>query len=693
MNMKTLIHKSIKKCAFITSCILLASCSSYLDVVPENTPTVEHAFANRAEAENYLAGLFSFLPAHANTGQNPALMGGDEVWFIESQGFNYWNMSGQLWNIARGQQGTNNPLANYFSSMQSTNTEEGGGLQGGIALFTAISDCNVFLENISKPYDLGSYDREWWTAEVKFLKAYFHFWLMRMYGPIPLIKENIPVDEGGLTGDQRLREPIADVTAYIVELLDDAIRSLPDYIENQVRDMGRPTKTIAKALKAQVLLYAASPLFNGGGGYRDYPSIFSSYTRKDGVQLLPAYDASRWQKAVDALKEAIDFAHAQGHYLYNFREEGGFTDNLSDTTIWAMGVRGAVTEEWNPELIWGDTHVSYSKELQRICCGAVNGAITGGTGARNYGPPIHIIQQFYTKNGIPQEEDPEWDDILATPDSLYARYDNLGGDEYNRMFFYSSSGASNNNWTAVMHVNREPRFYGTISCDNGIHYGFNEGNWTKDNKSTYGNSRDIRLQWDWIGGIAERGTYTGYLVKKFVHYRSTWDQNTLGDGSGLMSYPYPIIRLADLYLMYAEALNEVGRTNDAYEWIDAVRARSGLKGVVESWAASKNPSKPASKEGLREIIQRERLNELAFEGARFWDLRRWLLAKDYLNGRLIQTLNPMGIVVHSQLYDLDHIHKGVFTMKFDDRDYFFPIKNETYIRNPDMLQSPGWESN
>jgi hypothetical protein len=652
-------------------------------VVPENTPTIDHAFANRAETENYLAGLFSFLPSMANTGQNPALLGGDELWFVESQGFNYWNMSGLLWNIARGAQGTNTPLANYFASMQSGNTEEGGGLQGGIALFTALSDCNVFFENIDKPYDLGDYDKKWWSAEVKFLKAYFHFWLMRMYGPIPIIKNNIPVDEGGLSGEQRLREPIADVVAYICELLDEAVPDLPAYIENQVRDLGRPTKTIALALKAQALLYAASPLYNGGGEGGNYPSIFSNYTRKDGVQLLPAYDASRWTKAAEALKEAIDFAHSQGHKLYDFHEEGSFTNNLSDTTVAAMGTRGAVTIEWNSELIWGDTHISDCQELQRICMPSFNNAGFGGGMPRNYGPPLKIVEQFYTKNGVPLEDDPAWNDILATPDSIYKIKTGDRNAIYDRLFMSMSSAASK---SAVLHYDREPRFYGTIGFDNSLYYGMEESNWTKDNKDSYSGAYNWRLVWDNLKGIAERGTYTGYLVKKFIHYRSYRDK-VYSDTYTAMKYPFPIIRLADLYLAYSEALNEAsGPSDEVYYYIDEVRKRSGLKGVVDSWAASNRPSLPSTKEGMREIIQRERLNEFAFEGQRFWDLRRWMLAKEYINNQPVRILNALTAEDQADLYNI----QTVFTQTFTDRDYFWPIKNETVLRNPDMMQSPGW---
>src|SRR3546814_7232143 len=116
---------------------------------------------------------------------------------------------------------------------------------------------------------------------------------------------------------------------------------------------------------------------------------------------------------------------------------------------------------------------------------------------------------------------------------------------------------------------------------------------------------------------ADRYSVTGYLCKKMVHYLTSVPDNSAKISA--YRYAFPIIRLADLYLMYSEASNEWKDAPDAavYEYINLVRTSSGLKGVVDSWADhSIHPEKPLSSEGMREIIRRERLNELAFEGSR-----------------------------------------------------------------------------
>lgn len=178
---------------------------------------------------------------------------------------------------------------------------------------------------------------------------------------------------------------------------------------------------------------------------------------------------------------------------------------------------------------------------------------------------------------------------------------------------------------------------------------------------------------------------TGYLVKKVIH-RLTGITPT-GRQPSYYRYAFPVIRLADLYLMYAEALNESKTAPDAevYEYIDLVRNRTGLDGVVESWTNhSLNPQKPATKEGMREIIQRERMNELAFEGIRFWDLRRWKLAEDYMN-RPIRGLNILETTAE-EFYKVREIDRPVFETK----DYLWPIRTSNVLKNHNLVQNAGW---
>lgn len=628
---------------------IIASCDDYLNIIPDNTPTIDHAFKNRHEAEKYLYGCFSFLPNHADPTSNPALFGGDEVWYIDPANI----VSPLLWNIAKGNQGTNSPLADYWASIQ-----DDSNLQGGKALFTALSDCNIFLENIDKPFDLDKSERDWWVSEVLFLKAYYHYYLFRMYGPIPLIRENLPISS---TTEEvrRFREPVDDVVEYIVELLDQSLENLPEEILDVTSDMGRPTKATALALKAQVLTLAASPLFNGN---TDYALVVD----KKGRQLFPQeYRPEKWQRAAAALKEAIDAAHEAGHELFDFSETT-FARDLNAPTILAMQVRGAVTERWNKEIIWGESNFN-PDALQRVCFPAWNPNHNSGGIGKSYAPTLQVVEQFYTSNGVPIEEDRDWEGV----DPMGIRT----GDASHK--FYIKEGYQ----TVNLHFNREARFYGSVTFDGGTFYG--NGRISTDDNMWHTPMRGA----DPGGGVAptERYSSTGYLCKKLVHYLSSVPEAN----SSITTYRYafPIIRLADLYLMYAEALNEVKSSPDeeVYEYVDLVRARTGLKGVVESWQDHSNvPDKPASKEGMREIIRRERLNELAFEGSRFWDLRRWKLSEEYMN-RPIRGLNIRG-ENPADFYQVREIYRPTFGKK----DYLWPIRLRVLLKNTNLVQNLGW---
>ena len=635
-------------------CMSILSCSSYLDVIPDNIPRIEHSFSNRYQAEAYLYGCFSFLPNFADAGSNPGLLGGDEAWHIDPASA----ISSVLWYIARGNQGTNTPLADYWASKQN-----GYSLQGGKALFTALSDCNVFLENIHKPFDLGNEERNRWIAEIKFLKAYYHFWLFRMYGPIPVIRENIPVSAPAETV-QRYREPVDEVVQHIVSLIDEAIVNLPTTITDKVNEMGRPTKAIALAVKAQALTLAASPLFNGTENEKPAFSLIDNR----GTELFPqTYSREKWEKAATALREAINEAERAEHKLYDFKTYNPNQASLSEATTMSMQVRGAVTERWNSEIIWGDPNTSTNNLQQGCFPPIIIHHIADGAHRPSYAPTLRAVEQFYTKNGIPIEDDSDW-----TGTNLYSLRTATDAD---RLYIQP------NTQTIQLHFDREARFYASIIFDRCRFFGNAR---LADNNLLY---MQLKAGTPGAGGT-DRHSSTGYLCKKLIHHMTSGPESS----GGLTTYPYafPVIRLADLYLMYAEALNESGGetpSSEVYKYVDSVRIRSGLKGVIASWrdyAVDSKKNKPLSKAGMRDIIRHERMNELAFEGIRFWDLRRWKLSEEYMN-RPVRGMNILG-ETDEDFYRVTEI----FPLRFAKKDYLWPIRQSILITNSNLKQNPGW---
>lgn len=146
--------------------------------------------------------------------------------------------------------------------------------------------------------------------------------------------------------------------------------------------------------------------------------------------------------------------------------------------------------------------------------------------------------------------------------------------------------------------------------------------------------------------------------------------------------------MADLYLMYAEALNETlaSPSADVYEYINKIRTRAGLQTVQTSWTTySNNPGKYTSKEGMREIIQQERLIEMAFEGSRYWDIKRWKRAAEMFN----QSITGWSVYqpTASEYYRV----RTIFNQNFvAPRDYLWPLRTYDLTVNPKLVQNPGW---
>ena len=223
--------------------------------------------------------------------------------------------------------------------------------------YIAIRKANLFLENIGKVPDLEINERKEWIAEVKFLKAWYHFYLVRMYGPVPIIKENLPIDVD-INRVKVYRDPVDSCFRYITQLLDEAKNELPLTISNPAKMLGRITRPIAYSLKAKVLVTAASPLFNGNTDQ-------ATLKNNNSVQLFnTTYSKDKWDSAVVACREAIAVCHDAGLALYEYRPNVQ-QYKLTDTTTTQLSIRNVFTERWNSEIIWANTQ-SIASLIQRV---------------------------------------------------------------------------------------------------------------------------------------------------------------------------------------------------------------------------------------------------------------------------------------------------------------------------------------
>lgn len=393
-------------------------------------------FNNRVTAEQYLATYYSYVPLYGAQAHNPGIEAGGEFWFYTFA--DSWFGNDQSFGIANGMQNANKPLNNYWDG------------EGAYPLFRAIRDCNIFIENASDRSwvtDLEEIERRRWIAEGKMLKAFFHFYLFQLYGPIPVIDENLPIS----ANEQEVRvtrQKVDEVVDYIVELLEEATPDLPVRIQKEATELGRFTQLAALGLKAKVLLLAASPLFNGNTDY-------AAFRDHDGQPFFnQTYDPGKWKKAADAAQEAIAVSLSAGHALYDFRAYNPVI--LNDSLGVSMNIRGVVSDRFNRELIMG-VEKGHTTDLQQLAQARLeNFHLTQQQNVKSLlAVTFDVVESFYTDNGVPMEEDKEW-----VESGMYENRYSTKVAEHEHCYFIKE-----NYETALMHYNREPRFYGSIAFD------------------------------------------------------------------------------------------------------------------------------------------------------------------------------------------------------------------------------------
>lgn len=645
--------KSIQ--CFILFCFFLGGCD-YLDVVPkEDLESTGSVFEKREKADQWLYTAHHYLMPLAKVDMNPAFLGADEYTtgnYLRKLGF------GGLF-IGDGLQMSQSPYGDVWES----------------GYYNAIRYCNTFIKHIDGTYNMETSEKLQWKAEAKALKAFYYFDLVRHYGPIVLVDENIPM-ESSLSDMMLPRVHVDTCIQEIVQLLDEALVDiLPDAGKDPNR-RGYFCKESALMLKAKALLLAASPIFNGNEHYMNFKG-------KNGEPLFSAtYDPEKWRVAGEAIDEAVRVCEIYGRGLY---------DETNDQPTDLLNVMKNIEESVHnlsfngKECLFGvktnQVYVSlYYDFLSRFTLPAFQSTETdvyNGIAEGTLAPSMKMVEMYYTVNGLPIDQDKTWDytgryQMNRESDSKYTDVIPLGTD------------------VLGLHLRREPRFYACIAADRCF--------WRlgKDEMPIIRNYVVEARQGEKFGT-----TYTtiqsnnpqninGYYLKKFLYS----NLNSKNYFSGLNSQgddPVPIMRMAELYLMQAEAWNEYeGPGDKVYQPLNKVRKRAGIPDVVTAWKTySRTPGKVDSKEGMREIIQQEYNIELAFEGQRFWNLRRWKTAHLELNdvqygwnvvGKTVQSFYNNGkgpVVVWSK--------RGFIT----PRDYLFPIRSSE-IMISSYVQNPGW---
>jgi hypothetical protein len=637
--------------------VLLTSCD-YLDIVPENVRTVEDMFVDRYAAEQSLASCYWALPRTAeNWNTNPGIFGSMEA-IINRELRTEAGIR-----LALGENNATSPVMNYWN-------DKGDGTRSAYA---GIRDCNTFLDNIEGVKDLPRSQKNRMIAEAKLLKAYMHFQLIYFYGPVCPMRTSSPVDESTV-GVRVYREKIDDCFRSVLDLIDEVIESnaLPSTITSRQTELGRFSQAAAWFIKAKVLVYRASPLFNGNTDYSDF------FDHNGEPFFNQTYNPEHWTEAAEACRQAVAYCEQTGYHRLYDTSDFVPTKPLSSEYLLINTLRNSVIEAHTQETVWGIGHLIV-RERQSECIPRFEPYSSVLPTVGRWSIPLQTVELFYSNRGVPIEEDRDW---LNGADEKYAtRFTPRMSDEDHK------GQVQLGEQSASMNFDREPRFYSSLGFDRGKWYG-NHYNNTPDNeldclfpRARSGETASAAF------GVGQYNA-TGYWPKKLVSLSSNYlDQNTFYTSVML----WPEMRYADLLLLTAEAINETAASEsspppaETYQYIDAVRRRAGLEGVVESWDKyAENRTKPGTKSGMRSIIQRERKIELALEAQYHWDCRRWKTAPAELN-RLIQgwTTTESDVNAYYQPFT-------VYIQKFLLRDYFMPIPESDLINNPQLIQNPGW---
>ena len=596
----------------------------FLSQVPNDKLTIDQVFQRKDLSEEYLAHVYSYIPVDvAYPLYDPWEGLSDEADIIFNRpGSNDY----ATYQMNLGEWSATSNYYNYWPSY-----------------YNAIRSASYFMAHIGENKQIlalanGADLIKQYTAEARFCRAFYYFCLLKQYGPVILLPEN-PVAVDAQTDDPLLslpRSPYDSCVDYIANQLDMAAEELPLNSSNQSElDYGRATKAACMAVKSRLLLYAASPQFNGN---KDY----AGFQNQDGTPLIDQqYDLNKWKRAADAAKAVIDLG------LFSLYKENDAQGQFSPY----LSCRDAMLKPWNNEWIFADNVPNAKSEI------GLTPRSGGGYAAD--APPQGMVDAFEMANGQRPVTGYQSDGTpIVNPASGYSE---------TGFTTFQAPGDPEARETYNMYVNREPRFYVDITYNNAI--------WI-NTTSSHG---IITCHFNYSGESGAKGSFnypaSGYLWRKNVSPDS--DPSV----SKYVKRPYVMFRYAEILLNYVEALNEYDPGNsDINKYLNMIRERAG----VPQYGTGPNALPvPGSQTAMRDAIHHERQVELCFEDKRYFDTRRWKIADQTDGGPFY------GMDIDQdppQFYKRKAFETRVFLKNY----YLFPIPQSELDRDENLVQNPGW---
>lgn len=491
-------------------------------------------------------------------------------------------------------------------------------------MYEMVQRSNIFLRNVENLSFLTDEDKAAYKAEAKFMRAMFYFTLSDFFGAVPYYDESFDIN----TDYNKMMNPRSstdDIRTYILADLEEAIKYLP--LSRPDGEYGRVTKGAAYALRGKVYLYN-----------------------------------KQWDKAIADFEEIV----------YNKTNNYGYDLHADYAELFKLYGKAK-----SKETIFSIQNLGTKESLAGMPFAFYLGTrSTYGSCWNNGMPSTDLVDMYEYPDGKPFN----WDDAYpgfnaATVDARRDILDvKLETQKINGKDVTVIGSLLNADTTKIINVyrNRDPRLMATVITPYSNYVGWDLTNLVAKNMMLVCYPITGTGPNEAFGFIRNNsGSWTGsYLWRKFVP-----EGNLGGDLTDRSHTPFqfPLIRLADVLLMLSEAYNESGNLGKAVTELNKVRARESvsLPGINSgaTWLAV------TTQQEMRERIYQERAVELACEGHRFSDLRRWGIAKKVLAGRPIKNIYGASITAH----------------KFEDRDMLWPIPGEEIVMNPALLpNNPGW---
>ena len=637
-------------CALSLTCGF-ASCTDYLDKTPDSTVNADEAFKNFTNFQGFVEEVYNCIPnkesnywcCSFNWGEDEILNTGlgdsHETAHFDLGDYRYWY---------------NDPQSFLHSDgLSSTSTDKfSHSLEHA---WYCIRKCNLGLENLEKMTNCTQEEKNIIKGQLLFFRAWWHEELMEFYGGMPYV-------DTVLDGSQALTLPRLSFQECATKCAED-FRAAADLLPNNwdkttigKKTLGkndlRITKVCALGYLGKVLLWAASPLNNLGA------EVGAS---KNGDTYR--YNVEFAAKAADALAEAISQVnsgstpYALAEYKYDniydhvasedsktnfsdiFRTTGkGWKQPGSTEAILRAPYIGANGSNWNFTKNWG---IKINEIVQHD--------------ALIHQPTANYVNYYGMANGLP----------LDDPESGFDPTHPFKG--------------------------RDPRFYHDIVFD-GFQYinttiGKDDPDYQFKYVQMYTGSN--------LRSSSSQGCRTGYYCQKLVpHQANKYDG--MYNWGGALQCDLPYMRLADIYLMYAEAGAAVQGANyksnkcnlTAVDAINVLRDRVEAGHVADKYAANQQK--------FMDEVRRERAVELAFEGFRWNDLQRWLLLTEYpYNIKTSQEFKRVGNYDFTKKDPRDAevtgwSEKTILTRDFSEKHYLLPLKQSDVYLYPEFGQNPGW---